>query len=96
MAEAEKRWLQAANKRMKAKGTEGKFGKATEKKIAAGKREGGEKKKEAVFAENMKHIAEHHRHMAEHHHRMAAEHEQMAAQHEGRKAREEKPAKGGK
>lgn len=46
---------------MKKKGTLGKFGKATEKKIADGKRAGGVKKKEAVFAENMKKIAAKHK-----------------------------------
>ena len=80
MAE-KKHWMQAARERMKEKGTEGKFGKATEKKIAAGKRAGGVKKKEAVFAENMKEIAAHHHEQAEHHHRMAAEHERMAKLH---------------
>lgn len=83
MAEEKKHWMQAARDRMKKKGTEGKFGKATEKKIAAGKREGGEKKKEAVFAENAKGIAAHHHHMAEHHRKMAEEHERMAKSHEG-------------
>jgi hypothetical protein len=42
---------------MKEKGTLGKFGKATKKKIAAGKKAGGLRKKEAVFAQNMKGIA---------------------------------------
>ena len=56
-------FIQAATERMKEKGTVGKFGKATESKIAAGKRAGGERKKEAVFAENMKKIA-HERHHA--------------------------------
>ncbi len=52
------KWIQKATKEMKKKGTEGKFGKATPKKIAAAKKEGGKKEKEAVFAENMKKIAE--------------------------------------
>lgn len=51
------KFIQKATARMKAKGTLGKFGKATEKKIAAGKRAGGVREKEAVFAENMKKIA---------------------------------------
>jgi hypothetical protein len=42
---------------MEEKGTVGKFGKATEKKIAAGKKAGGVRKKEAIFAQNMKKIA---------------------------------------
>ena len=42
---------------MKSKGTVGKFGKATPSKIAAGKRAGGKRAKEAQFAENMKSIA---------------------------------------
>jgi len=51
------KWIQKATAKMKAKGTLGKFGKATKKKIAAGKKAGGVKKKEAVFAQNMKGIA---------------------------------------
>ena len=50
-------WIQKATERMKRKGTLGKFGKATAKKIAAGKRAGGVEKKEAVFAQNMKRAA---------------------------------------
>lgn len=42
---------------MKAKGTEGAFGKATSKKIAHAKAEGGLEKRRAVFAANMKKIA---------------------------------------
>jgi len=52
-----KRWIQKATKRMKAKGTLGKFGKATAKKIRAGKKKGGLAAKRAVFAQNMKRIA---------------------------------------
>jgi hypothetical protein len=51
------KWIQGARERMEAKGTVGKFGKATPKKIAAAKKKGGEAKKEAVFAQNMKKIA---------------------------------------
>lgn len=51
-------FIQEARERMESKGTVGKFGRATPAKIAAGKREGGVRKKEAVFAENMKKIAE--------------------------------------
>jgi hypothetical protein len=51
------KWIQAATRRMKAKGTLGKFGKATPKKIAVAKKAGGVRKKEAVFAQNMKRIA---------------------------------------
>jgi len=50
-------WIQKATDKMKAKGTLGKFGKATPKKIAAGKKAGGVKEKEAVFAQNMKSIS---------------------------------------
>ena len=46
---------------MKKKGTIGKFGKATSKKIAAGKKKGGLAKKRAVFAENMKKISKKHK-----------------------------------
>ena len=52
-----KHWIQAARTKMEEKGSVGKFGKATAKKIAAGKKAGGVKEKEAVFAENMKKIA---------------------------------------
>jgi hypothetical protein len=58
------RWIQKATAKMKRKGTVGKFGNATEKKIAAGKKAGGVKKKEAVFAQNMKGIAKHKGHDA--------------------------------
>lgn len=52
-----KHWIQGARERMEEKGTVGKFGKATPKKIARAKKEGGVEKKEAVFAQNMKKIA---------------------------------------
>jgi hypothetical protein len=60
------KWIQKAVEGMKKKGTVGKFGKATAKKIAAGKKKGGVAKKEAVFAENMKnmHKAKEHRIMS--------------------------------
>jgi hypothetical protein len=51
------KWIGKATARMKKKGTLGKFGKATSKKIAAGKKKGGVAKKRAVFAQNMKRIA---------------------------------------
>lgn len=51
------KWIQSADEEMSAKGTKGKFGKATPKKIKAGIKAGGVKKKEAVFASNMKKIA---------------------------------------
>jgi hypothetical protein len=51
------KWIQAATEKMEEKGTKGKFGKATPKKIAAAKKKGGIKKKEAVFASNMRKIA---------------------------------------
>jgi hypothetical protein len=50
-------WIQAAADKMAAKGTVGKFGKATAKKIAAGKKKGGLAAKRAQFAANMKKIA---------------------------------------
>jgi hypothetical protein len=50
-------WIQKARKRMEKKGTVGKFGKATSKKIKAGLKAGGEKAKEAGFAKAMKKIA---------------------------------------
>jgi hypothetical protein len=51
------KWIQRAAARMKAKGTVGKFGKATAKKIAAGKKKGGVQARRAVFAQNMKAIS---------------------------------------
>jgi hypothetical protein len=50
-------WIQKARERMEQKGSVGSFGKATSKKIAHAKKEGGIEKKKAVFAENMKKIA---------------------------------------
>jgi hypothetical protein len=50
-------WLQEARKKMESKGTVGAFGKATPKKIAAGKKQGGLQAKRATFAQNMKNIA---------------------------------------
>lgn len=50
-------FIQKAVAKMKAKGTIGSFGKATPKKIAAGKKAGGKMAKKAVFAQNMKAIA---------------------------------------
>ena len=60
------KWIQKAVESMKKRKTVGKFGKATAKKIAAGKKKGGVAKKEAVFAENMKamHKAKGHRIMS--------------------------------
>jgi len=52
-----KKWIQKAVAKMKKKGTLGKFGKATAKKIRAAKKKGGIWKKRAIFAENMKKIA---------------------------------------
>lgn len=51
------KWIQKADEEMEKKGTKGKFGKATSKKIAAAKKKGGVEKKRAVFAANMKKIA---------------------------------------
>lgn len=58
MAKEKKKWIQKASERMEEKGTVGAFGKATPKKIAAGKKAGGLQKKRAVFAENMRKIAQ--------------------------------------
>jgi hypothetical protein len=54
-------WLAEARDRMEKKGTVGKFGPATAKKIARGKKAGGIQKKRAVFAANMRKIAAKHR-----------------------------------
>ena len=51
------RWIQRATDKMKRKGTLGKFGKVTAKKVARAKKAGGKAEKRAVFAENMKKIA---------------------------------------
>ena len=51
------RWIQKATEKMRAKGTLGKFGRATKSKISRGKAKGGLQKKRAVFAENMRKIA---------------------------------------
>ena len=51
------KWIGKATAKMKKKGTLGSFGKATESKIAAGKKAGGKQAKKAVFAQNMKRIA---------------------------------------
>jgi hypothetical protein len=45
-------WMEHASAKMKKKGTLGSFGKATPKKIAAGKRAGGKQAKKAIFAQN--------------------------------------------
>ena len=55
-----KNFIKAAVDKMKKKGTIGSFGKATPKKIAAGKKAGGKLEKKAIFAENMKKIAKKH------------------------------------
>lgn len=51
------KWIQKADDKMQEKGTEGDFGKATTKKIAAGIQKGGVEKKRAIFAKTMKSIA---------------------------------------
>lgn len=50
-------WIGKATEKMKEKGTLGKFGKATPKKIAAAKKKGGIQEKRAVFAQTMSKIA---------------------------------------
>ena len=51
------KWIQKATEKMEKKGTLGSFGKATEKKIASGKKAGGAEAKKAVFAQNTKKIS---------------------------------------
>lgn len=51
------KWIQKADAKMKSKGTKGSFGKTTEKKVRAAKKEGGVMAKKAQFAENIKKIA---------------------------------------
>jgi hypothetical protein len=55
------KWIQKAAAKMKRKGTEGSFGKATAKKISAGLKAGGKMAKKAQFAKNMKAIAAKHK-----------------------------------
>lgn len=57
-----KRWIQKATEKMDRKGTRGKFGKVTAKKVSAAKKKGGVEEKRAIFAENMKRIAEKRKH----------------------------------
>ena len=52
-----KRWIQGAREEMERKGTIGKFGRTTEKKVARAKAHGGKEAKRAVFAQNMKRLA---------------------------------------
>lgn len=54
---AKGKWIQAAEEKMEKKGTAGKFGKATAKKIATARKKGGIEAKRANFAANMKKIA---------------------------------------
>ena len=61
MAEEKRKWIQKASEEMERKGTKGKFGRATKKKIARAKKHGGVEAKRAQFAENMKRIAARHK-----------------------------------
>lgn len=56
-------WMEHAAERMKKKGTVGRFGKATKKKISRMKRRGRVSKKRAVFAQTAKKIASKRRRM---------------------------------
>lgn len=58
MAKRKGKWIQAAARKMKEKGTEGSFGPATEKNISRGLAKGGKQAKKAQFALNMKRIAQ--------------------------------------
>jgi hypothetical protein len=51
-------WIQSARESMEKRGTVGKFGKTTAKKVARAKKHGGKEEKRAIFAQNMKRIAE--------------------------------------
>jgi hypothetical protein len=61
MVMAKAHWIQKATARMKRRGTLGKFGKATSKKIARAKKAGGLQKKRAIFAQNMRRISRKHK-----------------------------------
>lgn len=52
------KWIQHAREEMERKGTVGKFGRTTARKVARAKRRGGVEAKRAVFAQNMKRIAQ--------------------------------------
>ncbi len=56
------KWIQKAASVMKKKGTVGSFGRATSKKIASAKKQGGLAKKRAIFAQNMRKIAQKRKH----------------------------------
>ena len=57
MARKGGKFIQAAEARMKAKGSKGSFGPATQKNIARGLRKGGKQAKKAAFAKAMRTIA---------------------------------------
>ena len=57
-----RKWIQHAREEMERKGTVGKFGKTTARKVSRAKRHGGLEKKRAIFAQNMKRIAEKRKH----------------------------------
>jgi hypothetical protein len=50
-------WIQKARESMERRGTVGKFGRTTARKVARAKARGGVEKKRAVFAQNMKRLA---------------------------------------
>jgi hypothetical protein len=52
------KWMEHAAEKMEEKGTTGAFGKATPKKIAAGKKAGGLAAKRAIFAANAKKVSQ--------------------------------------
>jgi hypothetical protein len=58
MAKDDSHWMEDAAASMKKRGTLGSFGKATPKKIAAGKKKGGKAEKKAIFAKTAKKVAE--------------------------------------
>ncbi len=60
MAKDNGHWMEEAAESMKKRGTVGSFGKATPKKIAAGKKKGGKAEKKAVFAENAAKVSRKH------------------------------------
>ncbi len=51
------KWLQKANDSMERRGTKGKFGKATKRKISRAIAHGDKEKKRAIFARTMKRLA---------------------------------------
>lgn len=62
-----RKWIQHAREEMERKGTVGKFGRTTARKVARAKKHEGLEAKRAIFAQNMKRLAEKRKHKRQHH-----------------------------